>query len=120
MTTAVNLIGGKSLDEAKAIDALYRMKAYNADKRGDMANMKALLRMHASGNSTIDPEVYQDFLHRYVAKGGDITRFRQFYMSAMAEANESSIKVMGDVNSSVYGHDMQAIMGGNLRQLYAE
>lgn len=120
MASLYNLAGGKSLDEAKALDALYRMKAYNQDKKDDMASLKQLLRLHASGNSTLDPEVYKDFLHKYAGKGGDITRFNQFYFDAIKEANESSLKVMGDINKSPYGRDFQAIIGGDLQELYPQ
>lgn len=120
VATGVGIAGGRTLTEARSLDALYRKKAYDADKKGDMKFLREVIKTHAAGNTSLTEEEYTYFLDRYVAKGGDITRFRGFLMQVFKDANESSIKVAKGVNNSNYGRDMQAIMGGEFKDLYPD
>jgi len=111
-TTLINLAGGKALSEAKAIDALYRQKAYKAEYVEDMASLKELIRLHGANNEGFDMDVYENFAHKYASAGGDMIRYRQFFMSAVKEAREPTLKALSNFNGSQYGKDFQAIVGG--------
>jgi hypothetical protein len=75
---------------------------------------------HAAGKDSIPPELYEQFLEKYVANGGDITQFRGFLMSALKEANNSTIETIRKVNNSPYGKDIQNLLGGEFRDLYPD
>ena len=118
LATVVGLAGGRTLTEARSLDALYRKKAYAMGRTEDMKFLKSVLKTHTANNTSLSAEEYEYFLNKYVAKGGTQKQFRAFLMDAFKDANESSIKAMRSVNDSVYGRDMQAIMGGEFRELY--
>ena len=120
VASVVNLIGGKTMTEARALDRLYKQKAYDADKSGDQAFLKSVIMTHAAGKDSIPPELYEQFLEKYVANGGDITQFRGFLMSALKEANNSTIETIRKVNNSPYGKDIQNLLGGEFRDLYPD
>ena len=114
-TTLINLAGGKALSEAKAIDALYRQKAYKAEYVEDMASLKELIRLHGANNEGFDMDVYENFAHKYASTGGDMIRYRQFFMSALKEAREPTLDALANFNGSQYGRDFQAIVGGDVQ-----
>jgi hypothetical protein len=103
------LAGGKSLDDATAADALYRMQAYKADKAAKIADIGEDMRVAMQNGEQPDTI---SFMRAYTHAGGDVANFNKFMKKQFVTANNSQInKAASDLGSNEAA-GLSRIMGG--------
>lgn len=106
------MVGGKPLDEAIALDATFRYKAYalkDADRR-DALGETIKTTMIAGNNPT--KEQIESFAEKYAATGGRIHEFNKWMTQLYKTANTSQANSLQQSLSSPFSQSMQTIMGG--------
>lgn len=110
--SAVRIAGGKPFDESIALDALYRMNAYNAADKQRLQNLGAAVKSTLIGGRDPDPEQAQQFLQSYVSAGGRLENFNGFMVRQMKSANISQVNILRDQLQKPIARNLQQIMGG--------
>lgn len=112
ISNAARMAGGKPFDEAVALDALYRIKAYQAKDRARREKLGSAIKttLVAGGNPS-DDEV-QDFALAYAKSGGRQDQFSKFMVTQMRMANTSQVNVLRDKLNNPLAQGLQEIMGG--------
>lgn len=106
------VLGGKPLDEAVAIDATYRYKAYalKDNKRRQLLGEAIKTTMLAGQTPTSDQ--IDSFITQYVAGGGRQKEFNSWFGQLYKTANLSQAnQIQQDLNSP-FSQSMQRLMGG--------
>jgi hypothetical protein len=112
LTNLGRVLGGKPMDEAVAIDATYRYKAYalKDSKRRQLlgeAIKSSMIAGQEPSSSDID-----SFITSYVAGGGRQKEFNQWFGQLYKTANLSQAnKIQQDLNGP-FSQSMQRLMGG--------
>jgi hypothetical protein len=108
------IAGAKPLDEAIAVDAVYRYKAYaakDADKRNELGQViKSTMQ---AGNSPTTDQM-ESFAAKYMEAGGRLEEFNKFYLRLYRDANLSQVNKLQQDLKSPYSQQMQQLMGGQL------
>ena len=111
LSNVARLVGGKPLDEAIALDTMYRYKKYDLkDNRRRQALGRAIKTTLYAGQ---DPTVEQitAFTKAYVEGGGKQENFNKWFMQLYSGANESQINTLQKGLDDPYTRSMQEIMG---------
>lgn len=112
LNNLARVVGGKPLDEAIALDALYRFKAYglrDAKKRQLLGESIKSTMLAGQNPST---EQIEGFVQQYVETGGRQEEFNQWFGQLYTTANLSQTsKLQNDLNSP-FSQSMQKLMGG--------
>lgn len=112
LANASRILGAKPMDEAIALNNLYRMNAYKAADRDRMEVLGESVKTHLGKNQAPPPEVLEQFFHDYTSIGGRPENFNAALQRWMKDANVSVVeKVRGSIHSS-YGQRLNEIMGG--------
>lgn len=106
------LAGGKPIDEAIAIDAAYRFKAYGLEDAARRAKLGEAIKttMMAGENPTKDQ--IETFAQKYAETGGRQEDFNKWFASLYATANTSQANELSNNLNSPFSQSMQRIMGG--------
>ena len=106
------ILGAKPVDEAIALNALYRQKAYEAK---DAARLQALGKTVKStlknGNAPTEEEL-QDFLAAYASVGGRAEGYSRAMQRWYRDANTSIVNQMMLFHDTPYARNMFTIMEG--------
>jgi hypothetical protein len=106
------MLGGKPLDEAIAIDAAYRFKAYAAkDTQARTALGAAIKTTMLAGESPTQEQV-ETFAQKYAEMGGRQKEFAGWFSRLNKDANSSHANELSRSLSSPFTQSMQKIMGG--------
>jgi hypothetical protein len=90
------MVGGKPLDEAVAIDATYRFKAYAlADAKKRMVIGQAIKTTLIAGKETSQDQI-DDFAEQYASAGGKSEQFNQWFTQLYKTANMSQANKIKD------------------------
>ncbi|PHQ81740.1 MAG: hypothetical protein COB66_01325 [Coxiella sp. (in: Bacteria)] len=106
------MVGGKPLDEAIAIDAVYRYKAYGlADaKKRAVLGQAIKTTLIAGQNPTL--EQIEGFAEGYAAAGGRSEEFNKWFTQLNRTTNLSQANKISQSLSSPFTQSMQRLMGG--------
>lgn len=90
MTVAAKLAGGEPLNNAIAIDSYYRLQGYKSVNAKRMADLAEAVKL-TNSTGDVDPEKTQEFMGKYVAKGGNIENFNKFMIGALRNSDQSIV-----------------------------
>lgn len=113
------IFGARPMDEAVALNGLYRNKAYEAMDRQRIDSLGQAVKTKLAGNQMPDAEEMEDFMHQYAKSGGRIETFSSSIQRWSRDANTSVVNQMSKKLGSSYGRNMQALMGGEPLQDYS-
>lgn len=112
LTNLARMVGGKPLDEAVAIDATYRMKAYAlADTKKRTLLGQSIKTTLIAGQETSQEQI-DDFAEKYTAAGGKSEQFNSWFTQLYKTANLSQANKLKNQLDGKFSKSMQKIMGG--------
>ena len=106
------LLGSRPMDEAVALQALYREKRYEAMDKARIERLGEVVKSKLYNNEAPTDEEYQDFMQRYARSGGRIETFNQAYMRWTKDANQSVVNQMLRKHENPFSQKLFEIMGG--------
>lgn len=109
---AVRLFGAKPLDEAKSLDAIYRLNAYKAHDKALKDNLGQALKSQLVGNKEVDSETMDGFMADYIKAGGKQAGFNSWVIQNAKGANSSKVNQVRDALNKPGAQMLQTIMGG--------
>lgn len=112
MDAATRLLGARPMDEAVALNAMYRNKSYQAMDRARIERLGEVVKTKLYRNELPTTEEYEDFMLRYVRAGGRIENFNNAMQRWTRDANVSIVNQLAEKNGSPYATKLQEIMGG--------
>ena len=114
LTNLARIAGGKPMDEAIAIDATYRYKAYSAkdSAKRDVLGESIKSTLIAGKNPT--SEQVDKFAEEYAKIGGTQQEFGKWFMGLYKTANQSQVNEIQKNLKSPFSQSMQQLMGGQL------
>lgn len=121
LTNITRMAGGKPLDEAVAIDAVYRYKAYALKDAAKRTQLGKAIKTHMITGQDPTQEQIEDFAVDYAKYGGRSEEFNSFMSQLYKTTNLSQANKLRDNLSGPFSQSMQEIMGGQrLRDFTAE
>lgn len=112
ISNAARVLGGKPFDEALALDALYRIKAYQAKDRARRESLGSAIKTTlVAGGDPSDDDI-QNFALAYAKSGGRQDQFSKFMITQMRQANTSQVNALRDKLNNPLAQGLQTIMGG--------
>lgn len=105
------LAGGRPLDEATALDGLYRIAAFNKTDTDEKATLTENLR-NASAAGNISTGLVNDSLKWFVQRGKTQREFSNWMMDTQKGMAEDQVSKVAANLKAPYGYKMQLIMGG--------
>ena len=106
------LLGSRPMDEAVALNALYREKRYEAMDKARIERLGEVVKSKLYSGEAPSDEEYQDFMLRYARSGGRVETFNQAYMRWTRDANESVVNQMLEKHKNPFSQKLFEIMGG--------
>lgn len=109
---AARLMGAKPMDEAVALNTLYRSRAYEAVDRARIESLGQAVKTKLQNNQLPDDEDLEDFMGSYVKAGGRQETFSSTMQRWMKDANYSVVNQMADKLTTPSAKRMQIVLGG--------
>jgi hypothetical protein len=113
------MLGARPMDEAVALQQLYRIKQYQALDRARIERLGSVVKSSLYDGEVPTDEEYEDFMLRYARSGGRVENFNQAMQRWMRDANVSVVNQMTQKNGSPYAQRLFEIMGGEALPDYA-
>lgn len=113
------VLGSRPMDEAVALNNLYRNKAYEAMDRARIDALGRAVKTKLANNQMPNEEELDEFMQSYVNSGGRIETFSSSLQRWSRDANVSVVNQMANKVGSPYGRKMQTLMGGEMLQDYS-
>lgn len=105
-------MGARPMDEAVALNAIYRQKTYDAMDRARIERLGELVKMKLAGNEVPTDEELEDFMLRYTRSGGRIENFSRAMQQWSRDSNVSVVNQLAAKLGNPYSQKLQSIMGG--------
>lgn len=112
IANASRILGAKPMDEAVALNNLYRVKAYQAADRERMEKLGERVKTSLVRNQAPSTEDVEQFFADYTSIGGRPENFNAALQRWMKDSNVSVIEKMRSNIQSPYGQRLNEIMGG--------
>ena len=106
------VLGARPMNEAVALQALYREKRYEALDKLRIERLGEVVKTKLYNNEVPSDDEYEDFLNRYVRSGGRAETFNQAFIRWTRDANESVVNQMLRKNENPFSQKLFEIMGG--------
>lgn len=106
------LMGARPMDEAVALNAVYRNKKYEAMDRSRIERLGEVVRTKLYNNDLPEQDELEDFMLRYTRSGGRIENFSQALQRWSRDSNVSVVNQLAKQVGSPYSRKLQTIMGG--------
>lgn len=106
------LLGSRPMDEAVALQALYREKRYEAMDKARIERLGEVVKSKLYAGEAPSDEEYEEFMLRYARSGGRVETFNQAFMRWTRDANESVVNQMLEKNKNPFSQKLLQIMGG--------
>lgn len=113
------ILGARPMDEAVALNNLYRNKSYDAMDRAKIEALGQTVKTKLYGNQVPTDEEMEDFMSQYQKSGGRIENFSSSVQRWMKDSNTSVVNQMAQKVGSSSGKKMQMLMGGEMLQDYS-
>lgn len=111
---ASRIFGARPMDEAVALNQMYRMKSYQAMDQARIERLGQVVKSKLHNGELPTDEEFEDFMLRYTRSGGRIENFSHSLQRWMRDANVSIVNQMAQKNGSSYAQKMQMLMGGEM------
>lgn len=105
------LMGARPMDEAVALNQIYRNNTYKAIDRARMERLGTVVKSKLYSNEAPSSEEMEDFMLRYARSGGDVENFSRALARWSKDANVSVINKTLQRTDTSYGRRMREIMG---------
>lgn len=112
LVNVARMAGGKPLDEALAIDALYRNKAYDLKDKKKRDLLGETIKTQMIGGGIPTQEAMDDFAVKYARTGGKQEQYNKWMMQLYKTANLSQASAIQDNLGNDFNQSMQRLMGG--------
>jgi hypothetical protein len=109
---ATRLMGARPMDEAVALNAMYRNKSYEAMDRSRIERLGQVVKTKLYNNEVPEQEELDDFMLRYTRSGGRVENFNQAMQRWSRDANVSIVNQLADRMGTPYGQKLNMLMGG--------
>lgn len=107
--------GGKPLDEAIAVDAMYRRNVYKAMDRDKLETLGAAVKTKMRGDGAdLTQQDWKDLSNNYASAGGRVENFNGWVHRQMIAANTSVMNKVRQQLTDPTVQNMMAVMGGEL------
>lgn len=111
---ASRLMGARPMDEALALNAMYRNKAYQAMDRARIERLGEVVKTKMYNNEMPTDEELEDFQLRYTRSGGRVENFNAAMLRWSRDANVSVVNQLAQRQGSPYAQKLNMLMGGEL------
>lgn len=111
---ASRIFGARPMDEAVALNQMYRMKSYQAMDQARIERLGSVVKSKLHNGELPTDEEFEDFMLRYTRSGGRIENFSHSLQRWMRDANVSIVNQMAQKNGTSYAQKLQMIMGGEM------
>lgn len=112
ISTMSRILGARPLDEAVAMDAMYRSNALKVLDTARLQELGNAAKTALYGNSVVAPQVAQDFMSDYTQAGGNQSNFNQWFLQQSKNANVSAVNRTMENFHSPRSQALQLDMGG--------
>lgn len=112
VANASRLLGAKPMDEAVALNNLYRMQAYKASDKDRTDQLGERVKTYLYKNQMPPPDVMDGFMKDFAATGKPLENFQGAMQGWMRNANQSVVEQVRGKMQSSYGQRLSEIMGG--------
>lgn len=112
IANASRLLGAKPVDEAVALNTLYRQKAYQAKDAARLEFLGQTIKTQLRENAAPSEEDMQDFLAAYTSVGGRAENYSRAMQRWQRDANISVINQITHFHNTPYANRMLEIMEG--------
>lgn len=112
ISTAARVLGSRPMDEAVAVNNLYRMKAYEVADRERIEFLGEKVKTYLGRNQFPPDDVMDGFMKDYAKSGGRLENFQASLQRWSKDANQSVVEKMRGKLQSSYGQRLSEIMGG--------
>jgi len=106
------IVGGKPLDEAIALDAMFRNKAYTLVDSRRRAKLGEAIKTTMIAGKMPGKEQIEEFAEAYAAAGGKQEQFNRWFLQQYKVANLSQANKLSQDLNGKFSQSMQDIMGG--------
>jgi hypothetical protein len=112
------IMGARPMDEAVALNNLYRNKSYDAMDRARIEALGQAVKTKLYNNQMPDAEEMDEFMSKYQQSGGRIENFSSSLQRWMKDANNSVVNQMAQHLGASSGKKQMNLMGGKYLQDY--
>ena len=112
ITSASRIMGSRPMDEAVALNNLYRVNAYKTANRDRIEQLGERVKSYLYKNKDLPDEVFEDFQKDYAKAGGRAEEFYAAVQRWSKAANTSMVEQVRTKMNSNYGRRLNEIMGG--------
>jgi len=112
LTNLGRLVGGKPLDEAVALDATFRFKAYGLGDAKKRAVLGEAIKSTMLAGGDPSAEQIENFAQKYAESGGRQEEFNGWMTQLYKTANTSQAKKIQRSLTDPFSQSMQRLMGG--------
>jgi len=112
ITSASRIMGSKPMDEAIALNNLYRMKAYQVADTDRREQLGEKVKTYLYKNQMPPDDVMEKFMKDYAQAGGRAENFYGSIQKWSKAANTSVVEQMRAKLKTSYGQRLTEIMGG--------
>ena len=113
LATLTRMAGGRPIDEAVVNDSMYRVKAYEAARKKDMAGLTETIKgTLIQGNQPTEEQIMM-FAKQYAELGGKQKGFNKWMMDLYRSANTSQAEQIQGSLSNPFSYKVQLLMGGD-------
>ena len=109
---ASRLMGARPMDEALALNAMYRNKAYQAMDRARIERLGEVVKTKMYNNEMPTDEEYEEFKLRYARSGGRVENFNAAMLRWSRDANVSVVNQLTQKQGNSYSQKLDMLMGG--------
>lgn len=112
IVAATRMLGAKPVDEAIALDTMFRQNAYKAADVERLNGLGEAVKTKLRNNQMPDAEEINGFMKKYAASGGQIQQFSGALSRWQRDANTSVVEQMKRHWTSPYAQRLSEVMGG--------
>lgn len=112
LSNFVRIAGAKPLDDSVALDAQYRMKAYQARDVALRNSLGEVVRSKYAGGASPTEEDLNQFALEYAKAGGNMKNFSAFIAKNAMATKESVVNETASHLNKPLSRNLQKIMGG--------
>jgi hypothetical protein len=112
VANSARMLGARPMDEAVALNNLYRVQAYRAADKDRMSALGEKVKTYLYKNQMPPDEVMDDFMKDYAKAGGRLENFQGSLQHWAKDSNISTVEKIRNKMKSSYGQRLSEIMGG--------
>lgn len=110
--SAARMLGAKPMDEAVALNTMYRLNAYKAADLDRLSSLGEVVKTKLRKNQIPAPEEMQAFMKSYASAGGNLQNYTSALQRWGRDANMSVVNQMKVFHNSQYAQRLSEIMSG--------